>query len=67
MGVTVLWDNEEQTTLRVDLGGSWGWDEYDGAMTEASAVIKSVGQCADVIHNLLRNKNQITWAFGTAR
>ncbi len=53
MGVTVLWDNEEKTTLRVDLAGSWSWGDYDRALAEAGAIMRSGGQHIDVIHNLL--------------
>ncbi len=53
MGVTVVWDNEEKTALRLDFEGVWTWAKYDQAVDEASAMIEDVGHAADIIHNLL--------------
>ncbi len=53
MGITILWDNEAKTTLRLDFEGQWSWAQYDKAITEASATIKSAERGVDVIHNLL--------------
>ena len=30
MGVTVEWDDADQTTLRYDISGKWTWDELHG-------------------------------------
>ncbi len=53
MAITLLWDNEAKTALRLDFRGQWTWDEYDTAITETSAAIAHAGRSVDVIHNLL--------------
>ena len=57
MGISVAWDNEEKTALRLDFEGPWPWVEYDTAVDTASAMIESVGRAVDVIHNLLAGPN----------
>lgn len=37
MGVQIVWDNPEKTTLRYDLGGDWAWEDLKRAIDEVFA------------------------------
>jgi hypothetical protein len=55
MGITVTWDNEDRTSLRLDFAGLWTWEEYDEAVDCAYFMIAQSVQKVDIITNLSRD------------
>ncbi len=55
MGISVYWDTEteQHIVLHIDFHGAWRWDDYDEAVDEADALMRSVGERVDVICNFL--------------
>jgi len=51
MGITVLWDNDEQTIIRYDFEGRWVWSEFYTATENAFALTRSVTHTVDSISN----------------
>jgi hypothetical protein len=51
MGITVVWDNDEQTIMRYDFEGQWVWSEFFAATAEAFTLTRSVTQTVDSISN----------------
>jgi hypothetical protein len=49
MTIPVVWDDDEQTILRFDERGSWGWDEFDHAVDCAVACIRSVKHAVNLL------------------
>jgi phosphotransferase system IIB component len=50
--ITVSWDNDEKTRIRVDYNDPVrSWDEYNAAVKEAADMIRSQEQTVHVIHN----------------
>jgi hypothetical protein len=52
--IGVVWDNPEQTVVRIDFKRGWTWPAYDFAVDDADRLIESVANEVDVIFNLLR-------------
>ena len=42
MGITIQWDNAEQTIMRFDLDPHWTWDELFAAKKQAHALVGAV-------------------------
>ena len=55
MGITVTWDNEDRTILRLDINRQWNWDEYDDAIDMAYFMITEIGHKVDLITDLSRD------------
>jgi len=55
MGITITWDNEDRTILRLDFAGMWSWEEYDEAVDSAYIMIAQSGHKVDIITNLSRD------------
>jgi hypothetical protein len=49
MGISICWDNDEKTRLRIDLEGEWTWDDYQVAADEFITMITSVTHPVDFI------------------
>jgi hypothetical protein len=52
MGINAVWDDEDQTVLRLEFEGSWVWKDYDVAIEEAYRMLQSVSNPVDVMLNL---------------
>jgi len=57
MGVSICWDDEEQTIVRYDFEGRWTWEEFYPAYEQAIAMEKSVPHRIDVILDMLNSYN----------
>jgi hypothetical protein len=55
MSITVSWDNEQKTAIRLDFSGQWSWEEYDDAVDMAYFMVADIGHKVDVITNLARD------------
>jgi hypothetical protein len=42
MGITIQWDNEQQTIMRFDLDPHWTWDELFAAKKQAHELVSMV-------------------------
>ena len=51
--ITVVWDNPEQTAVRLDFKRGWTWPAYDRAVDDANLLIESTTSRVDVAFNLL--------------
>ncbi len=49
MPVTVVWDNDEHTTICMAFDGHWTWDEVQEAVITSSQMIDTVDQVVDCI------------------
>jgi hypothetical protein len=52
MAISVAWDNEEKTILRLDFAGKWNWYGYEMAVGEAFGMMESVNHGVDFIFNM---------------
>lgn len=52
MGITISWDNAEQTVIRWDFEQGWTWDDYREAALETNAMIESVGYTVGLLRNV---------------
>jgi hypothetical protein len=52
--IGVVWDNPEQTAVRIDFERGWTWPAYDFAVDDADRLIESAANEVDVIFNLLQ-------------
>jgi deoxyribose-phosphate aldolase len=52
--ITVVWDNPEQTVVRIDFKRGWTWPAFDFALDDAARLVESVANEVDVIFNLRR-------------
>ena len=51
--IAVVWDNPEQTVVRLDFERGWTWPAYDFAVDDAYALIESTTSRVDIVFNLL--------------
>jgi hypothetical protein len=56
MGVTVIWDDEKQTTQRYIYEGLWTWDEAHEALVEGQQQLDSVDYPVDSIVDMSDTK-----------
>ena len=56
MPVTVEWDNEEKTVVRMRLDGNWTWDEVYPASQEGYAMLESVSYVVDLIMDMRQSR-----------
>jgi hypothetical protein len=52
MSVTVRWDNEDHTVLRLDFEAPWTWAEQQQAIDQAKPMAESVSWTVDIICDL---------------
>jgi hypothetical protein len=52
MAITVAWDNESKSVLRLDFEGRWDWPDYNTAIDEAYAIIKQTNDTVHLISNM---------------
>jgi len=57
MGITVQWDNDEQTVIRYDFTNNWNWVEFQERVKEVFAMTASVDHTVDTISNFLPGAN----------
>jgi len=53
MNIKVSWDNDDKTVIRYDFEGTWTWEDFKIAATEAFAMTRSVEHPVDTISNFL--------------
>ena len=53
MGVTVAWDDTDQTAVCMTFAAPWDWAEHDRAVVQVHALLEQVNWPVDVILNLL--------------
>jgi hypothetical protein len=52
MPISVIWDNDEQTIIRLDYDEPvLSWSEYDSAVDESYQLVRKVTHPVDIIHN----------------
>jgi hypothetical protein len=49
MGIAVMWDNEQHTTLLYAFHDPWDWGDYDEAMRQGARMLDSASQKVAVI------------------
>jgi hypothetical protein len=49
MGIQILWDDAEKTTLRYNFDEQWSWEDFFAAKKEANALIDTVTHRVGVI------------------
>jgi hypothetical protein len=52
MAISIVWDNENKTVLRIDFEGRWDWSAYDAAIDEAYAIIRQMDYKVNVISQM---------------
>lgn len=55
MSITVTWDNEDKTILRLTVEDRWTWDEYFASAQQARNEISAVDHPVDIIGDMLRS------------
>lgn len=55
MGITVLWDNPEQTIIRYAFDRQWTWNDFYAAKTQTDEMIEAVQHPVGVIFELPAN------------
>src|SRR5687768_2848204 len=67
MGVTVVWDNEERSTLHYQFEGIWMWDQYLAALWQGRAMMKQVEHPVCIINNMLNTSQVPTSSLSSAK
>ncbi|MEP7288969.1 MAG: hypothetical protein ABI947_24715 [Chloroflexota bacterium] len=52
MPVTVAWDNDDHTTICINLIHPWGWVDYDTGIAQVYGLMNSVEHTVNVISNI---------------
>lgn len=55
MGITVNWDNEQQSIIRYDAKGRWDWIDFDRAVERAFTMTESVDHTVDALFDLRKS------------
>jgi hypothetical protein len=55
MSISVTWDNEDKTILRMTVVGRWTWAEYFASAEQARDAISTVDHPVDIIGDMLRS------------
>jgi hypothetical protein len=55
MPISVTWDNEDKTILRMTVVERWTWDEYFASAQQARNEISTVDHPVDIIGDMLRS------------
>jgi hypothetical protein len=64
MAIKVIWGDPQQSTIRLQLGCDWTWDEFDTACEQAMRMCESVQHEVSVemdIHTSITLTPQILW------
>jgi hypothetical protein len=56
MGITVIWDNPEQTIIRYIYDGSWSMDEFYPALQAARDMMDAVNHQVGIIIDVQKSK-----------
>ena len=56
MGVSVSWDNPDQTIIRFEFDGEWNWDELYAASDQATEMLDNSEHTVDFIMDIRRAK-----------
>jgi hypothetical protein len=49
MGVSVYWDDAEQTVMCLSFVGAWTWDEFDAEITKLYITVRSVSHPVHIL------------------
>jgi hypothetical protein len=49
MGITIVWDNNEHSVMRITFAKAWSWNEMDTIIAEAHAMMDAVYHQVDMI------------------
>jgi hypothetical protein len=52
MGITVLWDNDEQTAIRYVLDGTWTWEDMRAAIATSNAMLEQANRKIDFLYDM---------------
>lgn len=52
MGVSIYWENSQQTAIVMKFAAPWSWDEYEVVGTELEAMVNSVSHTVDILINI---------------
>jgi hypothetical protein len=55
MPVTIQWDNEEKSIVRMQYVGRWTWEELYAATTQSHTMLDEVDHKVDFIHDWLKS------------
>jgi hypothetical protein len=55
MPIQVVWDDEQQTTIRYEIEGHWTWDEMNAAIAVSNAWLDVADRKIDFIHDMSRS------------
>lgn len=53
MGISVMWDNDEQTVIRWDFTDTWDWPALEAAAAQSNAMTSRVAHRVDVIYHVI--------------
>ncbi len=56
MSISVSWDNQAKTVVRIDFEGKWNWYGYEMAVGEAFGLMESKSDTVDLILNMERSE-----------
>lgn len=52
MGITIVWDNNEHSVMRINFAKAWSWSELDTTIAEAHSLMDSVHHQVDMIMDM---------------
>ncbi|MBI5666843.1 MAG: hypothetical protein HZC41_02455 [Chloroflexi bacterium] len=67
MSVTIEWDNDNHTIVRMEMVGSWTWDEAYAGAERGYTMLESVGYEVGVIMDFSRSAGLPPGALANAR
>jgi hypothetical protein len=68
MAISVVWDNDECTIIRVDVEGEWTWGDLHEALTKAVEIMdEQACEQADLIVDVSRSTNIPSLALPNVR
>ncbi len=55
MGITVSWDNEQQSIIRYEAKGRWDWIDFDRAVERAFTMTEQLEHTVDALFDLRKS------------
>ena len=57
MGITVIWDTDEQTAIRYVIEGDWTWQDMIAAIAASNAMLDQANRKIDFLYDMTRAGN----------
>ncbi len=67
MGIAVIWDDENSTTIRYEVVGKWTWDDMLNAIAASNAMLEHVERNINFIYDFRASAGVPDGALGQLR